>query len=97
MDTSHENGFEFVDEVIDDEYMCGICHSVMIKPVCCRDGHCWCESCIRQWLKNNNTCPMGREALSVQQLSNLRPIERVSAYSNDVMHLQTTCVSMFWL
>jgi hypothetical protein len=71
-----EREFEFVTELLD-EYNCGICHGVMINPVCCREGHSWCESCIGQWLHNHNTCPMGRDRLTVAQLNKLRPVEQV--------------------
>jgi hypothetical protein len=62
---------------VPDEYICGICHNVMIKPVCCREGHSWCESCIGQWLQKNDTCPVGREQLNQETLTRLRPFEMV--------------------
>jgi hypothetical protein len=71
-----EREFEFVSELLE-EYNCGICQSVMIKPVCCREGHSWCESCIGQWLHNHDTCPMGGDQLTVAQLNKLRPLEQV--------------------
>jgi hypothetical protein len=32
------------------------------------EGHCFCEPCIMEWLRNNQTCPMSRHPLTQSQL-----------------------------
>lgn len=67
---------DFTNEV-EEAFICGICRGVMIKPVCCKDGHSWCHECITQWLDKNPICPEGGNKLLLADLTTLRPIEQV--------------------
>ncbi len=63
--------------VVDEELLCSICTDIVQQPRCCRSGHVFCEECIKTWLHNNGTCPIGREDLEVEQLAHVRPLERM--------------------
>ena len=62
---------------VDEELLCSICTDIVQQPQCCRSGHVFCEACIKKWLQNNSTCPIGREELEVEQLAYVRPLERM--------------------
>ena len=62
---------------VDEELLCSICTDIVQQPRCCRSGHVFCEECIKTWLQNNGTCPIGREDLEVEQLAHVRPLERM--------------------
>lgn len=62
---------------VDEELLCSICTDIVQRPRCCRSGHVFCEACIKKWLQNNSTCPIGREDLEVEQLAHVRPLERM--------------------
>lgn len=47
-----------------DQFYCSICLDMMQDPVCCSDGHSYCNGCIRNWLKQNTTSPMTNEWLA---------------------------------
>ena len=52
-----------------DEFVCGICHDVLNKPVvtqCCRQSYC--RDCIDEWLKGHYTCPNDRKPLTTNRL-----------------------------
>ena len=53
-----------------DEFLCGICHDVLNKPVvtqCCRQTYC--RDCVEGWLKRQTTCPNDRKSLTINGLS----------------------------
>jgi hypothetical protein len=53
-----------------EEYTCSICHDIFRNPVvanCCLQT--FCEQCINDWLKTNNTCPYDGKQLNRSQLS----------------------------
>lgn len=64
-------------ETVSDEFLCQICLGVMMLPVCCKRGHCWCRSCIEQWISTNPTCPSDGLELEKEGLSDLRPLTSV--------------------
>ena len=54
----------FEDEV-DEELMCTICGQVLEAPIQIRKcEHCFCESCINEWLKHHPVCPNDRNSVS---------------------------------
>ena len=54
----------FEDEV-DEELMCSICGQVLEAPIQIRKcEHCFCESCINEWLKHHSVCPNDRNSVS---------------------------------
>ena len=54
----------FVDEV-DEELMCSICGQVLESPVQVRQcEHCFCGSCVNEWLKHQSVCPVDRSPVS---------------------------------
>jgi len=48
---------------VDEEFLCTICHDVMVNPHFCRDGHQFCLECITSWLQRSKTCPSDRKRL----------------------------------
>ena len=53
-----------------DDFVCGICHDVLNKPVvtqCCRQSYC--RDCIKQWLRGHYTCPNDRQLLTINGVS----------------------------
>jgi hypothetical protein len=60
-----------------EEFLCGICQELMLQPVCCVEGHSWCQSCIQEWLDLNETCPVDRQPLVSSTLARNRPLETV--------------------
>lgn len=54
----------FVDEV-DEELICAVCRHVLEAPVQIRQcEHCFCSSCINEWLKHQQVCPVDRNPVS---------------------------------
>lgn len=54
----------FEDEV-DEELICTICGQVLESPVQIRQcEHCFCSSCIHEWLKHQAVCPVDRNPVS---------------------------------
>ena len=52
-----------------DEFTCGICYGIFIRPVvtdCCQQA--FCSDCINEWLVNKNTCPNDRKSLTKEKL-----------------------------
>ena len=54
---------EFV-EPVNENFICGICEGVLVKPMCCREGHSYCEGCIDRWLTEKPECPVDRSGLT---------------------------------
>ncbi|XP_064404367.1 E3 ubiquitin-protein ligase NRDP1-like [Halichondria panicea] len=54
----------FNDEV-DEELMCTICGQVLESPVQIRQcEHCFCGSCVHEWFKHQQVCPVDRNPVS---------------------------------
>lgn len=56
-------------QIINDEYSCGICHNVFeqpSRPAQCR--HVFCKSCLFNQSVTNNSCPMCRRQFNFQQI-----------------------------
>lgn len=53
------------DDIIDtvpEELKCAICTEVCREPSsCCREGHDFCASCLKEWVRKKGTCPSCRE------------------------------------
>jgi len=77
---------EFLENV-DEEFLCSICTNVLKNPHSCQQGHTFCLDCITQWLQNKSSCPSGRKALKVSQLTKVRPME------NMINRLMVRCVN----
>ncbi len=53
----------------DEELTCGICLEIFNKPMvvqCCRQTYC--NNCITEWLRDNNSCPNDRQNLTEEKL-----------------------------
>lgn len=54
-------GFEtelFIQQSIDRNLLCNICHAVLEKPTAvCKNSHTFCADCIETWEKRSNECP----------------------------------------
>lgn len=54
----------FMDDV-DEELICSICGQVLESPVQIRQcEHCFCGSCVNEWLKHQSVCPVDRNPVS---------------------------------
>lgn len=51
----------FVEPTIQEDSFCAICHDVAYPPVETSCNHIFCKSCITEWLKFDNTCPLDRK------------------------------------
>ena len=67
-------------EPVNDNFICGICEGVLVKPMCCREGHSYCEGCITRWLAEKQECPVDRSRLTRKTLTNNRPLDSVREY-----------------
>ncbi len=70
---------EFVDPV-NENFLCGICEGVLIRPMCCKEGHSYCHGCITPWLAQKAECPMDRSRLTEATLTHNRSLENVRAH-----------------
>ena len=53
---------------VDEELICAICGLVLDIPVQIRQcEHCFCSSCIHEWLKHQQLCPVDRNPVSVME------------------------------
>ncbi|CAH1277204.1 RNF41 [Branchiostoma lanceolatum] len=51
------------------ELVCYICIHVLVDPMICQEGgHQFCKSCITQWLRNNEECPVSKEYMTLDDL-----------------------------
>ena len=64
---------DFLTEV-DEELICGICTSVLLNPMSCKEGHTFCNTCITTWLGQKKTCPMDRKRLGKNDLCTVRVV-----------------------
>ena len=70
-----------------EEFTCGICREIFIKPTvtkCCRQTYCL--DCIQLWLSSHNTCPNDRSLL---RSSDLMPAPRI--VTNLLNNLKVKC------
>jgi len=52
-------------ESVDEELICTICGQVLESPVQIRQcEHCFCSTCINEWLKHQSVCPVDRSPVS---------------------------------
>ena len=42
---------------VDEDLVCGICDGVFIQPHSCPEGHTYCESCLKTWVREKKNCP----------------------------------------
>lgn len=75
----------FVGEV-DKEFVCPICMMVVEKPLVSPCEHIFCAKCIVEWVTQDNSCPVDRQAL---QMSNLKAAPRY--YRNLWSKLNVKC------
>lgn len=55
-------------EAVDEELICTICGQVLESPVQIRQcEHCFCGSCINEWLKHQSVCPVDRSPVSPRE------------------------------
>lgn len=55
-------------EVEIESFYCAICSEFMDEPVMDAHGHCFCRSCIEEWLTRSSTCPMTNEPINARDL-----------------------------
>jgi len=57
-------------DTIDDEFKCGICHSVLKNAVqSSKCEHVFCSECINEWLNHRNFCPHNCQSLTKTDLT----------------------------
>lgn len=72
----------------EEDFICGICSTVMDRPHCCKSGHSFCYNCIANWLnRNRKTCPCDREKLTFETLTFNRPLH------NLILKMKTRCIN----
>lgn len=72
---------------IDEELRCQICFGVLQDPVQAKEcEHAFCRTCVSEWLKNSQSCPVDRTPLSSKQLKQIPRIVR-----NLINHQQIYC------
>ena len=62
----------------DADFFCVICLDVLVKPMCCRQGHSYCDACIQLSLNTKSVCPVDRCRLTKKMLTYNRPLENVA-------------------
>lgn len=81
-------GFEtelFVQQPIDRNLICNVCHSVLEKPTaCCRNSHLFCRECIETWATRSTECPTCRDEIISSKMMIL-PLQ------NLILGLQVRC------
>ena len=61
---------ERFDKPVNEKFHCGICYNVYRDPVMCRHNqHIFCRGCITRHLMNSQTCPLCKDRLNVETLS----------------------------
>lgn len=55
--------------VKDKDFLCSICFKYFRDPLsCCKDQHNFCRICITRWLRQQDTCPLDRNVLKLDDL-----------------------------
>jgi hypothetical protein len=80
-------GFEtelYVQQPVDQNLMCNICHGVQDKPtVVCENGHTFCSACIQVWERHSDKCPACRSTICNKVL--VHPLQNI------IMSLEVRC------
>merc|ERR1712154_669097 len=58
----------FVEEQINDKFLCPITKQIMTDPVICADGYSYERSAIEKWLLDKDISPVTEQALATKQL-----------------------------
>eukprot|EP01127_Copromyxa_protea_P011668 TRINITY_DN2956_c0_g1_i1.p1 TRINITY_DN2956_c0_g1~~TRINITY_DN2956_c0_g1_i1.p1 ORF type:complete len:411 (+),score=39.48 TRINITY_DN2956_c0_g1_i1:60-1235(+) len=61
------------------EFQCGICLSLLRTPMQCKNGHIFCEECIKCSLRSRSVCPTCRCSLEEKDLSRVLVVDRMLA------------------
>eukprot|EP01083_Nonionella_stella_P261769 890843_1 len=71
------NGCEatFIDE-INPDWICSVCHELLMNVHETLCGHLFCYKCICTWLDKNENCPVCRTKNSQLQINKARYVER---------------------
>lgn len=60
-------------EPVHEDYLCNICSDVLKKPLQCANGHCFCSTCIHEWVASNKKddllCPQCEPATEAKNMS----------------------------
>lgn len=62
------------------EFQCGICLSLLRTPMQCKNGHIFCEDCIKRSLRSRPQCPTCRCSMEAKDLSRVLVVDRMLAY-----------------
>lgn len=76
----------FVQQPVDEEYVCAICHSVLESPVSiCKGGHTFCSECCEIWTRGQrkDSCPTCKRIV-LEERPNL-PVQNV------IMRMMVKC------
>ena len=79
----------FVEENIDQEFICNICHDVLEDPLMVANcQHLFCSKCIRDCIKVHGICPQDRSPVSINKL-----VEPIRLVRNLINKLKIRCKS----
>ena len=53
---------------INHNLLCAICKDIFEDPVCCPEGHTFCNQCITDWVNRQKVCPLDRKKLYITLL-----------------------------
>ena len=77
----------FVDQNIDQEFICNICHDVLEDPLMISScQHLYCSKCIRDCIKVHGVCPQDRSPVSIVKL-----VEPIRLVKNLINKLKIRC------
>ena len=69
LDKSNQEGIE--------SYICNICHKIPSPETALEEENCshlFCETCMNNWIKNNNTCPFCKSAISTKLIKDKKTL-----------------------
>ncbi|GAB6032976.1 E3 ubiquitin-protein ligase rnf8 [Chamberlinius hualienensis] len=72
-----EEKLDEITKIASEEFECGICTEIFIKPVVLSCYHTFCYYCIHRWRKLQNCCPICRKKITVTAI---RPINVLSNF-----------------
>src|SRR5690606_1580151 len=55
--------FKYFDTKISEHFKCSICFNIAFPPVKTKCDHLFCQSCLSEWIRTKNTCPIDRSEL----------------------------------
>jgi len=67
------------------DLMCAICYNLVYEPVQTPCSHVFCNSCLKPWIEQKQTCPMDNKAVSS---SSLKPLQSANPLAYRILASQ---------